>query len=89
MVADNAAQGLQQRAVKWLSDTNNLQQAMNEVSEALSLPRLPNRMECYDISNIQGSNPVGSMVFSKKAGPRTVTIAVSASSPWKAWTITR
>ncbi len=70
MVADNAAQGLQQRAVKWLSDTNNLQQAMNEVGEALSLPRLPSRMECYDISNIQGSNPVGSMVVFEEGRPK-------------------
>ena len=71
MVAENAAQGLQQRAVKWLSDTNNLQQAMEEVSEALSLPNLPRRMECYDISNIQGTSPVGSMVVFEEARPKT------------------
>ena len=70
MVADNAAQGLQQRAVKWLSDTSNLQQAMNEVAEALNLPRPPKRMECYDISNIQGSNPVGSMVVFEDGRPK-------------------
>ena len=71
MVADNAAQGLQQRAVKWLADTNNLQQATEEVADALNLPRLPQRMECYDISNIQGSNPVGSMVVFEGARPKT------------------
>ena len=71
MVADNAAQGLQQRAVKWLADTNNLQQAMEEVSDALNLPRLPQRMECYDISNIQGSSPVGSMVVFQEGRPKT------------------
>lgn len=70
MVADNAAQGLQQRAVKWLSDTSNLQQAMSEVAEALNLPRPPQRMECYDISNIQGSNPVGSMVVFENGRPK-------------------
>ena len=71
MVADNATQGLQQRAVKWLADTNNLQQAMEEVAEALNLPRPPQRMECYDISNIQGTNPVGSMVVFEDARPKT------------------
>ncbi|MDO8750414.1 MAG: excinuclease ABC subunit UvrC [Dehalococcoidia bacterium] len=70
MVADNAAQGLQQRAVKWQADTNNLQKAMEEVAEALSLPRLPQRMECYDISNIQGTNSVGSMVVFEGARPK-------------------
>ena len=71
MVAENAAQGLQQRAVKWLADTTNLQQAIEEVAEALSLDRLPRRIECYDISNIQGSNPVGSMVVFEEGRPRS------------------
>ena len=71
MVAENAAQGLQQRAVKWLADTSNLQRAMEEVQEALSLDRPPRRMECYDISNIQGSNPVGSMVVFEDGRPKS------------------
>jgi excinuclease ABC subunit C len=70
MAAQNADQGLRQRAAKWLSDTSNLQEAMNEVGESLSLPRLPERMECYDISNIQGSNPVGSMVVFEGGRPK-------------------
>ena len=71
MVAENAAQGLQQRAVKWLADSGNLQQAMEEVHAALNLPRLPKRIECYDISNIQGSNPVGSMVVFEDGRPKS------------------
>ena len=35
---------------------------MEELQERLNLPRLPRRMECYDISSIQGTTPVGSMV---------------------------
>ncbi|MEE8443268.1 MAG: excinuclease ABC subunit UvrC, partial [Dehalococcoidia bacterium] len=70
MVAENAAQGLQQRAVKWLADTGNLQKALAEVTEALNLPRPPQRIECYDISNIQGSNPVGSMVVFEDCRPK-------------------
>ena len=71
MVAENAAQGLQQRAVKWLADSGNLQQAMEEVHAALNLPRIPKRIECYDISNIQGSNPVGSMVVFEDGRPKS------------------
>ncbi|MBI4198662.1 MAG: excinuclease ABC subunit UvrC, partial [Chloroflexi bacterium] len=70
MAAENAAQGLKQRAIKWQSDSDNLQQAIHEVAEALNLPRLPHRMECYDISNIQGTNPVGSMVVFEGGRPK-------------------
>ena len=62
MVAVNARQGLEQLKVKWLSDIDTLESAMEELQERLNLPRLPRRMECYDISNIQGTTPVGSMV---------------------------
>ena len=61
MVAENAVQGLEQRRVKE-SVAGGLDGALEELQEALSLPRLPERIECYDISNIQGTNPVGSMV---------------------------
>ena len=62
MVAENAAQGLEQLIVRLTSDSANTDAAMSELQEALSLPRPPRRIECYDISNIQGSNSVGSMI---------------------------
>jgi excinuclease ABC subunit C len=62
MVADNAVQGLEHRRIRELSDRENLDSAMTEIQEALSLPNPPHRIECYDISNIQGTNAVGSMV---------------------------
>jgi excinuclease ABC subunit C len=37
-------------------------QALTELADALELPEPPHRIECYDISNIQGSNAVSSMV---------------------------
>ena len=37
-------------------------QALSQLAAALDLPDVPHRIECYDISNIQGSNPVSSMV---------------------------
>jgi excinuclease ABC subunit C len=36
--------------------------SLTDLAEALELPEPPHRIECYDISNIQGSNPVASMV---------------------------
>jgi excinuclease ABC subunit C len=62
MVAENAVQGLEQLMVRITSDSANMDAAINELQEALSLPRPPRRIECYDISNIQGTNSVGSMV---------------------------
>lgn len=36
--------------------------ALEQLREELGLPKTPHRIECYDISNIQGTNAVGSMV---------------------------
>ena len=70
MVAENAVEGLGQLQVKEASDTANLNTAMTELQEALSLPNPPRRIECYDISNIQGSNSVGSMAVFEDGKPR-------------------
>ncbi|MDA1348672.1 MAG: excinuclease ABC subunit UvrC [Chloroflexi bacterium] len=71
MVAENAAQGLEQLRVKQMSDEALMDTAMTEVQEALSLPRLPRRIECYDISNIQGTNSVGSMAVFENGAPKS------------------
>ena len=70
MVAENAGQGLEQLKVRQ-SEGGDMHSAMSELEEALSLPRLPRRIECYDISNIQGSNPVGSMVVFEDGKPKS------------------
>jgi excinuclease ABC subunit C len=36
--------------------------ALTDLADALELPEPPHRIECYDVSNIQGSNPTASMV---------------------------
>ena len=71
MVAENALQGLNQRRIQWLSESDKVLQALGELQEALDLPELPNRIECYDISNIQGTNSVGSMVVFEEGRPKT------------------
>ena len=69
-VADNARQGLAQHRIKWLDNRDIIQQATEELEEELSLPLPLNRMECYDISHIQGSNTVASMVVFEEGQPK-------------------
>jgi len=45
-------------------------EALEELREALNLESLPIRIECYDISSIQGESPVGSMVVFEDAVPK-------------------
>ena len=70
MVAANAAQGLEQLKVRLLADRESLDAALTELQEGLNLPRPPRRIECYDISNIQGASPVGSMVVFEDGKPK-------------------
>src|SRR5690606_20657484 len=62
MVAKSAADNLEQNRIKFLSDEMKMTAAMTELAEALDRPRLPHRIECFDISNLHGTNPVASMV---------------------------
>ena len=70
MIGENAAQGLSQMRARWLSNADAVQEAMSALQEELNLPNPPRRMECYDISNIQGTNAVGSMVTFQDGLPK-------------------
>ena len=70
LVAENARQGLNQYRVRWLDKADIIQAAMSELREELSLPTDLRRMECYDISHIQGTNTVGSMVVFEDGAPK-------------------
>ena len=70
MARVNAEQGLEQLRVKWLSKQKSSEAALEEIQEFLNLPNLPVRMECYDISNIQGTSSVGSMVVFNNGKPK-------------------
>ena len=69
-VASNARQGLAQHRITWMGDSDIIQQAMSDLEEELSLPLPLQRMECYDISHIQGSNTVASMVVFEDGKPK-------------------
>jgi len=70
IVAENAEQGLEQLKIKQLATPGSLTAALAEIKRELHLPRLPLRMEGYDISNIQGKAAVGSMVVFDKGKPK-------------------
>ena len=71
MVEENARQGLKHHRVRWLDNTDVIHQAMAELQEELSLPTDLRRMECYDISHIQGTNTVASMAVFEDGKPKS------------------
>jgi excinuclease ABC subunit C len=62
MVKRNAHQALIQYLSKRANDAAVSGSALTQISEYLELAELPLRIECFDISNIQGTNMVASMV---------------------------
>jgi excinuclease ABC subunit C len=69
-VKRNAHQSLIQYLSKRANDSAVSGRAMEEIAEYLGLSELPLRIECFDISNIQGTNMVASMVVFEDGQPR-------------------
>ena len=67
----NATETLAREHARWLADQGKTLAALEELSDALALAGLPTRIECYDISNFQGAQSVGSMVVFEDGKPRT------------------
>ncbi|HVM51685.1 MAG TPA: excinuclease ABC subunit UvrC [Acidimicrobiales bacterium] len=61
-VTRNATEEFTRHRLKRASDHNSRARALNELQDALGLPEAPLRIECFDMSHIQGSDYVGSMV---------------------------
>ncbi|MDH4170598.1 MAG: excinuclease ABC subunit UvrC [Acidimicrobiia bacterium] len=61
-VTRNAAEEFTRHRLKRASDHNSRSRALNELQQYLGLPEAPLRIECYDMSHIQGTDYVGSMV---------------------------
>lgn len=68
MVEENAKRGLEQLKLKQIEE-GSTEEALSQLQEDLNLPRIPRRIETYDISNIQGSNSTGSMVVFENGKP--------------------
>jgi excinuclease ABC subunit C len=69
MVAQSAAENLEQSRLKFLSDEQRMTAAMTDLAAALDLPRLPRRIECFDISTLHGTNSVASMIVFEDGRP--------------------
>jgi excinuclease ABC subunit C len=67
--AENAAQGLRFAQAKEMK-AEVIKSGLQELKNRLHLPKLPRRIECYDVSNIQGTLAVGSMVVLGKGWPK-------------------
>jgi excinuclease ABC subunit C len=70
LASKNAREAMDMAQAKWLADRGRREAALDELAEALDLPERPKRIECYDISNIQGTSSVGSMVVFLDGHPR-------------------
>ena len=71
LAARNAAETLGREQARWLADEGKTLAALEELAGALGLAAPPLRIECYDISTIQGTNTVGSMVVFEEGRPRS------------------
>ena len=69
-VARNAAEALTGHKLRRAGDLTARSQALEEIGAALGLPAGPLRIECYDVSQIQGTDVVASMVVFEDGLPR-------------------
>ena len=69
-VTKNAVDAFQRHRLKRSADHNSRAKALNDLEQYLSLPVAPLRIECYDMSHLQGTDYVGSMVVLEDGLPR-------------------
>ena len=69
-LAETAAQELEQLRIQADYDRSRTEPMLAALAEALDLEAPPKRIECYDISNIQGDSAVGAMVVFEDGRPR-------------------
>ena len=69
LAAENAAETLTGLRARWEADKSRHVEALAELQAALDLEDPPNRIECYDISNLQGTSAAGSMVVFEQGVP--------------------
>ena len=70
VVRDNAEQALRELSAKRRTDLAARSRALQELQYELGLPEAPLRIECYDISTLQGDETVGSMVVFEDGAPK-------------------
>lgn len=70
MAAENAIETLNSLKAQWQADKNRQLEALSELQSVFNLSGPLNRIECYDISNTQGTSAVGSMVVFEQGIPK-------------------
>jgi excinuclease ABC subunit C len=70
LAAENAADTLANLRAQWAADQARQVTALDDLQKYLHIDTAPTRIECYDISNIQGRAATGSMVVFVKGVPR-------------------
>ena len=79
-VTRNAKEEFVRHRLRRAADHNSRAQALNELQDHLGLPEAPLRIECYDMSHIQGSDYVGSMVVLEDGLPEEVASTAGSRS---------
>ena len=69
-VTRNATEEFTRHRLRRASDHNSRAKALNELQQSLDLPAAPLRIECFDMSHLQGTDYVGSMVVLEDGLPR-------------------
>ncbi len=70
MAARNAAETLEQFRLRYLSDEQKSTAALTELQQVLGLPVWPQRIECYDVAHLQGTDTAGAMVVFEQGVPQ-------------------
>ncbi|MCG8352375.1 MAG: excinuclease ABC subunit UvrC [Chloroflexales bacterium] len=71
LATQNARQKLAEMRFQWLNSEQRAVAGLSELRDLLELAGLPQRIECYDISNTQGAQSVASMVVFEHGEPKT------------------
>src|SRR5262249_16798917 len=70
LAARNASETLERWRLGWLSDDQKATAALTELQSALKLPAWPQRIECYDVAHLKGTDTAGAMVVFEQGVPK-------------------